>query len=171
MNAYHLHWTAKLTYYFAVKCNRFGELVPSMLDCHVSGIPFQLMCQGYFLWCSSTTVSVLMLCIISCVCLSGMEAISLLLLKTSWIMSKVVQYWRGWVITQIHLTYVGGPVELLLLLRRLNVWALDLNGRFYRSLICQVSVSREFPFELAVLGSKVAFRHFLSNKSMQHFLF
>ena len=24
--------------------NRFGELVPNILDCHVSGIPFQLMC-------------------------------------------------------------------------------------------------------------------------------
>lgn len=102
----HLCWTAKLTYNFTVKCNRFGELVPNMLDCHVSDIPFQLMCQGCFFQCSSPTVSVLILCIISCVCLSGMEAISLLLLKTSWIMSKVVQYWKGWVITQIHLIHV-----------------------------------------------------------------
>jgi len=30
--------------YFGIKCNRFGEVVPSLLDCHVLCIPFQLMC-------------------------------------------------------------------------------------------------------------------------------
>lgn len=36
-------------------------------------------------------------------------------------MSKITQYLKGWVITEIHLTDVGGPVELSLLLRRLSV--------------------------------------------------
>lgn len=30
--------------YFDIKCNRCGELMPNILDCHVSGIPFQIIC-------------------------------------------------------------------------------------------------------------------------------
>lgn len=118
------------------------------------------MCRGYFFECSLITSSVLMLCIISRVCLSGMEAISLLFWGTSWITSKVTQHLKRRVIAEVQLIHVKGPVELSLLLRSLSVWPLDLNWRFDTSIICQVSVSREFQREVAVLGSKVPFRHF-----------
>lgn len=64
-------------------------------------------------------------------------------------MGKVMRYLKGWVLTEIRLTCVEGPVELPLLLRRLSVCPWDLNGRFYGSIICQMSVSREVQLELA----------------------
>lgn len=149
--------------YFDMKCIRFGELLSGTLGCHPYCIPFLLMCQDY--QCSLAT-SLCMLCIISYVCFSGMETISWLVLESSWITGKVMRYLKGWVITEIHLTCIQGPVELPLLLRRLGVWPWDLNGRFYRSIICQMSVSREFQLELACLGPKWWSDAFQSNESM-----
>lgn len=148
---------------FDIKYTRFEELVPGTLGCHPSGICFLLMCQDS--QCSLTT-SLLMLCVISYVCFSGMEAISWSVLESSRIMGKVMQCPKAWVKTEINLACVEGLVEVSLLLRRVSVWPWDLNGKFYTSIICQMSVSREFQSELAFLGPKWCSAAFLSDESM-----
>lgn len=101
-----------------------------------------------------------MLCVISYVCFSGMEAICWLVLESSWIMGKVMQYLKEWMIGEIHLACVEGPVELPLLLRRLSVWPWDINGRFSRTIICQMSCEQGIPIRACIFGTKGVFRRF-----------